>query len=180
MTAFGGKRDQCFRSRQPVAALDPGRSCRPAGAFEPARVDVGDRRQAWLAARKERQQLAALSLRTLLRHRLGEAEWRGDRDRGSGVAAREFLEKKGVQHGRLLKRAEFGAGNRLNDTQRPDRTDQGRRQRRRFVRGPRRRRHNGAGEVGGHRARNFLILGEREGDHGSERVFEGPMSACIG
>lgn len=128
---------------------------------------------------KERQQLAALSLRTLLRHRLGEAEWRGDRDGGSGVAARELLEQERVQHGRLLERTGFGAGDRLDETQRPDRLEERRRQRRRFVRRPPRRRENGAREVGRRRARNFLILGEREGDHDSKSFFEGLTPACI-
>ena len=125
--------------------------------------------------RKEWQQLAALSLRTLLRNRLGEAEWRSDRDRGSGVAAREFLEEERVQHGRLLKQAEFGAGDRLDDTQRPDRTDHG----------VGNAAASSAARAAGARtepaksaaiARNFLILSEREGVHDSERVFEGPMS----
>lgn len=98
---------------------------------------MGERGKARCVAGEKRKQLPPLMLRTVLRQRLHETERRRDRDGDRGVAARQFLEHEGVQHGRLFERSGLGVGDRLDKAERPGGGQERRRQRRCFVRRPR-------------------------------------------
>src|SRR5271166_1302799 len=104
MTAMARQRDQPLGALEAKAVRNLGRGGRPRSALEPSGVDVGDRGEARRVANIERQQLAALPLRTLLRNCLSEAERSRKGESGGRVAPRKLLQHEGVQYGRLFVR----------------------------------------------------------------------------